>query len=254
MTSIQNPASGFSADPLGLALGDYLKNPGKQELVLMLDGKPQTSQFVADFFALEPNSAMEETMLNACRGRKVLDIGAGAGRHSLLLQQRSFEVLAIDISQGAVEVMQARGVRRAQCVDWLGICEASAEMFDTVFLLNRGFGLAGTPEQLRKLLRATKQIVAPGGQIVGDGRRPPLRPEPTGALARLGRAFRASRSQESWRQREMLIRYDNVEGSLFRLLDISFEALCSIAEAEGWRPVLLADQSDSYAVSLQRTW
>jgi len=44
------------------------------------------------------------------RSGPVLDLGAGAGRASLYLQQRGLHVTAIDASPGAVEVCRHRGV------------------------------------------------------------------------------------------------------------------------------------------------
>ena len=44
---------------------------------------------------------------------RVLDVGCGAGRHSLYLQGQGLDVTAIDLSPGAVKVCKLRGVMRA---------------------------------------------------------------------------------------------------------------------------------------------
>jgi SAM-dependent methyltransferase len=47
----------------------------------------------------------------------VLDLGCGAGRVALYLQERGLDVTAVDVSPGAVEVCRARGVRDARVGD-----------------------------------------------------------------------------------------------------------------------------------------
>ena len=46
---------------------------------------------------------LEQKALNLAKG-KVLDIGCGAGSHSLYLQETGYSVKSIDISKGAVKV------------------------------------------------------------------------------------------------------------------------------------------------------
>ena len=50
--------------------------------------------------------------IKQARGR-VLDIGCGAGRHALHLQDKGLDVTAIDRSPGAVKVCKLRGVKKA---------------------------------------------------------------------------------------------------------------------------------------------
>jgi 2-polyprenyl-3-methyl-5-hydroxy-6-metoxy-1,4-benzoquinol methylase len=48
------------------------------------------------------------------RQRKVLDVGCGAGSHSLYLQNElSLEVTAIDISSNAIQACSLRGIKDA---------------------------------------------------------------------------------------------------------------------------------------------
>ena len=105
---------------------------------------------------------MELLALEKCRG-KVLDIGAGVGSHSLILQQRHFDVTAIDQSPGAVKVMEARGVQNTLQGD---IFLYNENRFDTLLMLMNGIGLAGTADGLNKLLLHLKALVSPGGQII----------------------------------------------------------------------------------------
>lgn len=45
---------------------------------------------------------------------KVLDIGCGAGKHSIYLQRKGFEVLAIDKSPLAIRTCKKRGVKKTE--------------------------------------------------------------------------------------------------------------------------------------------
>jgi SAM-dependent methyltransferase len=107
-------------------------------------------------------AAWEQLALHQCRGR-VLDAGAGAGAHTLALQQKGFEVTAIDLSPGAVEVMKELGVKNALCQDFFHFRESG---FDTLLLLMNGAGMAGKLEGLRKLLSHAKKMLNPKGQIL----------------------------------------------------------------------------------------
>lgn len=107
---------------------------------------------------------LEWQALNECRGA-VLDIGAGAGSHSLILQERGFEVTAIDISPLSVNVMKERGVRNVVEGDIFKYNEAR---YDTLLLLMNGIGLAGSVDGLKKLLEHFKHLLNKGGQLLFD--------------------------------------------------------------------------------------
>ena len=106
----------------------------------------------------------EKAALLEAKG-KVLDIGACAGSHSLYLQDKGFDVTALDISEGCCEVMQKRGIKKVVCKN---IFEYNEQKFDTIFLLMNGIGMAGTLPELPKLLSHLKSLLNDGGQIVFD--------------------------------------------------------------------------------------
>jgi tRNA1(Val) A37 N6-methylase TrmN6 len=81
---------------------------------------------------------LELVALQNCKG-KVLDVGAGAGGHALLLQQYGLNITALEISPAAAEVMKARGVEKIEVQDFI---KYSGEKFDTVLLLMNGIGIA----------------------------------------------------------------------------------------------------------------
>jgi SAM-dependent methyltransferase len=107
---------------------------------------------------------LEQTALDHCRG-SVLDIGCGAGSHSLYLQSRGLTVTGLDQSCTATRIAEQRGVRNTVCSD---ILEFGVGKFDTLLLLMNGIGLAGTLEGLGKLLEHLAGLLNPGGQILLD--------------------------------------------------------------------------------------
>ncbi|WP_136481812.1 class I SAM-dependent methyltransferase [Cognatitamlana onchidii] len=106
---------------------------------------------------------IEQKALNICNG-KILDVGCGSGSHSLYLQNNGFEVKAIDISEGAIEVSKKRGVKQAQVK---ALLEENA-CFDTILLLMNGTGIFQEIKQVSKYLSHLKKLLNPNGQILID--------------------------------------------------------------------------------------
>lgn len=107
---------------------------------------------------------LEQKAMQLCEG-SILDIGCGAGSHSLHLQSQGMEVIALDSSLGAIEVCQRRGVKKVVCTN---ILTYSDKKFDTLLLLMNGIGLAGRIERLPSFLRHLKSLLKTDGQIITD--------------------------------------------------------------------------------------
>ncbi len=155
----------MSKDILGRAISDYYNYERSHILWVHDKHGPKVEMPVATYFRNEDKMPeLELTALNLCKG-KVLDIGAGAGSHSLALEDRGIKVTAIDISPLAVEVMNMRGVTKAMQQD---IFLFSGKRFDTLLLLMNGIGLCGNIEGLRRFLIHVKKLLRPGGQLIFD--------------------------------------------------------------------------------------
>jgi SAM-dependent methyltransferase len=111
-----------------------------------------------------PLPEIERRALSACRGR-VLDAGAGAGRHALELQRRGLDVVALDVAPEAVAVMRDRGVRDPTEGD---VFTLENERFDTVLMLMHGLGVVGTLAGLARFLDRLPGLLRPGGQLLAD--------------------------------------------------------------------------------------
>ena len=107
---------------------------------------------------------IEQKALQLANG-KILDVGCGAGSHSLYLQSNSKDVLAIDISQGAIETCKLRGIKNAKTQN---IWKLKNEQFDTILLLMNGAGMCGKLNKLSDFLNHLKTLLTKNGQILLD--------------------------------------------------------------------------------------
>ncbi|MEN0052138.1 MAG: methyltransferase domain-containing protein [Mucilaginibacter sp.] len=152
-------------DILGQAIHDHHYNKSKHKLWINNQYGPKEEMPIDIYFRDEDDMPdIEWLALNECRG-DVLDIGAGAGSHALVLQERGFEVTALDISALATEVMQARGVNKTITAD---IFEYQERRYDTLLLLMNGIGLTGTLQNLKTFLEHAKLLLNKGGQLLFD--------------------------------------------------------------------------------------
>ena len=153
-------------DLMGRAIWDYYYQENSEDLqtetsISELDDLP-VSYLFRDY---QEMNALEKKALDSSFG-KVLDVGSGAGSHSLYLQnERKLEVTALDISPKSIEVCKARGVKNAICEDLLRFSEKN---FDTVLLLMNGTGIFQSLEHIDQYLQKLKSLVAENGQILID--------------------------------------------------------------------------------------
>lgn len=153
-------------DPLGNAILDYYHNG-------VTDAEIQVHTQMADddvipvkllFRSYKDMSKLEQHALHQCKG-KILDMGAGAGSHSLALQTMGLDVAAIDISPGAVTVMKARGVQQVRQMEVFNLKD---EKYDTLLLMMNGVGLVANISGFRKFLTLCDELLNPYGQILFD--------------------------------------------------------------------------------------
>ena len=153
-------------DLMGRAIWDYYYQENSEDLqtetsISEMDDLP-VSYLFRDY---QDMNALEKKALDLSFG-KVLDVGSGAGSHSLYLQnERKLEVTALDISPKSIEICKARGVKNAICEDLLQFSEKN---FDTVLLLMNGTGIFQSLEHIDQYLQKLKSLVAENGQILLD--------------------------------------------------------------------------------------
>lgn len=112
----------------------------------------------------QPLPALERRALELCRGR-VLDAGAGAGRHALELQHAGLSVVALDINPTAVAVMADRGVADPRLGD---LMQHDGGPYDTVLMLQNGIGVVGDLAGLGRLLERLPGLLSDGGRLLLD--------------------------------------------------------------------------------------
>lgn len=153
-------------DPMGQAILDYQESSKVGRLTVHSSMFEDDEMPVKHLFRnSDQMPALERKALSLARGR-VLDVGAGAGCHTLTLQERGLAVKAIDISPLSCEAMRLRGVRDVECTNVFD--PRLRPGFDTILLLMNGTGIAGTLAQLPILLARLRSLLAPGGQIITD--------------------------------------------------------------------------------------
>ena len=151
-------------DPMGRAIADYHKSKKASKLRVFSpmfeeDEIPLTTLFRS----YEDMPEIERKALDMAKGR-ILDVGAGAGCHSLVLQERGMDVTAIDISPLSVETMKERGVKKVLEQDFF----AMERQFDSILMLMNGIGIVGTLERMPEFFKQLDKILAPEGQLLCD--------------------------------------------------------------------------------------
>ena len=149
---------------MGRAIADYHKSKKASKLRVFSPMFEEDEIPLATLFrSYESMPKIERKALDIAKGR-VLDVGAGAGCHSLVLQEKGMDVTAIDISPLSVEAMKERGVKKVLEQNFFTL----EGQFDTILMLMNGIGIVGTLERMPEFFKQLDRILAPGGQVLCD--------------------------------------------------------------------------------------
>lgn len=201
------------------------------------------------FSAYEDWPPIEQQAIAVAKG-KVLDIGCGAGRHSLYLQEKGLEVTAIDYSPGAVEVCRLRGVKNAIVCPIGDIGRFEPGSFDTIVMLGNNFGLFGDPQNAKRLLEEMARITSPAARIIAGTRDPYQTDDPV----HLGYHDLNRQRGRMPGQIRMRVRYRKAVGEWFDYLFVSQDEMSAIVDETDWKitEFLTSEKEANYLAVLQR--
>lgn len=152
-------------DPLGVAMRDYFETGKDTAIQVFMNGRRDADMRPSLFFrSYQHMKGYERLALRLAKG-SVLDVGAAAGCHSLILQRRELDVTAVEISPVAAAIAAQRGVKRVLNES---IFDVKGIPFNTILMLMNGLGMGGSEEGTLKLLKHLKKLLAPKGVIIGD--------------------------------------------------------------------------------------
>lgn len=194
-------------------------------------------------------SPTEKRAIAFVKGR-VLDVGCGAGRHSLYLQKLGFDVTGIDNSPGAIKVCKLRGLKKARILPIERIGEFSQSFFETIIMFGNNFGLFGNPQQAKILLKKMHKITSPEAKIIVENRNPYKTKDPD----HLQYHKLNKRRGRMPGQIHMRVRFGKLIGKWFDYLFVSPQEMRQILRGSGWRvkQLIVSSSSEYFAVIVKR--
>jgi SAM-dependent methyltransferase len=196
------------------------------------------------FSAYKDWSPQLKKAMRYVKGR-VLDIGCGAGRHALYLQDKGFDVVGIDESPLAVKVCQLRGFRKARFMSVTQV-NRSLGRFDTILMLGNNFGMFGSYHRAKWLLRRFRAITQEQARIIAESDDPHQTADPVHLEYH---DYNRQRGRMPGQER-LRVRYKKHVSPWFDWLMVSQEEMEQILDGTGWRVKRFIDSKWSGYVAI----
>jgi SAM-dependent methyltransferase len=233
-------------EPFGKALLAFQNGDSGAEFLLRRDDGHEATIPVWLFFRNESQfTDLETAALELCRG-SVLDVGCGAGSHSLVLQSRGLSLTALDISPEAVAIARQRGVADVHCGD---ILTFTGGPFDTLLLMGHGIGMVETIKGLRRFLKKAHELLREQGQILLDS----LDVRATDEEIHLAYHEKKRQAGQYIGEIRTMFEFRESKGPYCGWLQVDSETLTEQAEQAGWRcQVVRLGEHGNYLAKMTR--
>ena len=231
-------------DATGHAIKDALEGKYGFEVVERDDGYVIGGSNTQYFDEYEKWQSYEKESIKFAKG-KILDIGCGAGKHSLYLQSKGDNVFGVDISPLTIEVCKKRGLKNAEVLSIEKI-ESLKRNFDTFLLLGNNFGLLQNFNKAKKILKKLNKLSENRAIIIAESSDP----YKTEENANLEYQKNNIEKGKMAGQRRIRIRYRGFTTDWFDYLGVSKEEMEKIVEGTGWKIKKFFDSERSSYIAL----
>ena len=228
-------------DAYGHLLSDYHNGQENVEVVEREDGFIDVSRLGPfNYFAEYENWAEHQRLAIAHATGSVLDIGCGAGRHCLYLQEQGHDVLGTDNSPLAIQTCQSRGLKNG-LVTPITQLNSKIGTFDTILMMGHNFGLVGNYKRAKWLLRRFAAMTTDTAKIIAETMDPYETTQP-GHLAY--HQLNRDRGRMSGQLR-LRIRYRQYTTPWFDYLFVSKTEIEDILDGTAWRAERYINAADT---------
>ncbi len=229
------------SDPFVEAFRDFLNGKTNEELAIYVNNEFSENMPVGYFFrSYNEMPQLEQIALKECKGN-VLDIGAGAGCHSLILQEKGIDVTALDINKGFVDIMEQRGIKRIVHSD---IFDFNKGRFDTLLMLMNGIGFTVDFKGLERFLSQAKELLNPNGRILLDSS------DLLYLFEEEDGSYKIPLTGDYYGKVVYQIEYKNRKGEPFKWIFIDYSTLLQYAHKMGYKCELLYANNFHYLAKL----
>ena len=228
----------------GKALWDYYTGDKTAELIIRRDDGLETKLPVGIFFRAENELQPGEVeAINQSRSH-ILDIGAGSGIHTLILQSKGLSITAIDIEPNAVNIMIQRGVLDVHCAD---ILKYQGGPFDTLLMFGHGIGMVETISGFNHFLDQAASLLRPDGQLLINS----VDVRQTDDPVHLEYHKANSRAGQYIGETSIQFEYKGERGPFCRWLHIDPDTLQEVASLKNWKcEIIFQDKNGEYFARL----
>jgi hypothetical protein len=220
---------GAGQDAFGQEIFAYFSGKDVTEVTERDDGFIATGRGPKGYFdPFEDWFSQEQEAMQFVQGR-VLDVGCGAGRVCLYLQEQGFEVLGIDNSPLALDVCHRRGVKNISLTP-LKQVSSRLGVFDTIVMLGNNFGLFESYQGAKRMLKRFHRLTSSDAHIIAESNNIYQTTDP------LHLAYQARNRQRGRMsgQIRLRVRYQTCKGPWFDYLMVSPDEMQDILVHTGW--------------------